>query len=106
MKMSNKRKRDKTLTIRLTEKEKAYIERQARKAKLNLTNYIVKLSLETSIVVKEDTKPLLIELKRIGNNLNQIATKVNSGAFSSYNFREVIDMQKELNRKLDEIARK
>lgn len=104
--MSNKRKRDKTLTIRLAEKEKAYIERQAKKANLNLTNYIVKLSLETSIVVKEDTKPLLIELKRIGNNLNQIATKVNSGAFSSYNFREVIDMQKELNRKLDEIARK
>ena len=104
--MQEKRRRDKTLTVRLTEKEKKYIEKQAKKADINLTNYIVKLSLETSIIVKEDTRPLLIELKHIGNNLNQIATKVHSGAFSSYNFQEVIDMQKELNRKLDEIARK
>ena len=104
--MQEKRRRDKTLTVRLTEKEKRYIEKQAEKSNLNLTNYIVKLSLETSIIVKDDTRPLLIELKRIGNNLNQIATKVHSGAFSSYNFQEVINMQKELNRKLDEIARK
>lgn len=104
--MQEKRRRDKTLTVRLTETEKRYIEKQAEKSNLNLTNYIVKLSLETSIIVKDDTRPLLIELKRIGNNLNQIATKVHSGAFSSYNFQEVIDMQKELNRKLDEIARK
>lgn len=68
--MSNKRKRDKTLTIRLTEKEKAYIERQAKKANLNLTNYIVKLSLETSIIVKEDTRleelyqPILYAVKK------------------------------------------
>lgn len=104
--MQEKRRRDKTLTVRLTETEKRYIEKQAEKSNLNLTNYIVKLSLETSIIVKDDTRPLLIELKRIGNNLNQIATKVHSGAFSLYNFQEVIDMQKELNRKLDEIARK
>ncbi|MFQ8952229.1 MAG: plasmid mobilization relaxosome protein MobC [Oscillospiraceae bacterium] len=30
---------------------------------------------------------MLIELKRIGNNLNQITAKINAGAFRSYNFK-------------------
>jgi len=51
--------------------------------------YLVLLSLETPIHVAEDVKPLLIELKRIGNNLNQITAKINAGAFRSYNFEDM-----------------
>ena len=100
--MAEKRKRNQTLTIRLTEKEKQMIQRKAVRAKLSLTDYIVALALETPINVAEDLKPLLIELKRIGNNLNQITAKINSGVFQSYNFQDVIDMQKEFYQKLIE----
>ena len=51
------------------------------------------------------TRPLLTELKRIGNNLNQISTKINAGAFTSYNFQEVIDLQKAIYEELYRINR-
>ena len=104
--MSKKRRRDNTLTIRLTKTEKERIERNAKRAKQNLTDYIVLLSLVTPIHVAEDVKPLLIELKRIGNNLNQIAAKINSGVFRSYDFQDVVDEQKKIYEQLLEIARK
>lgn len=104
--MSEKRRRNNTLTIRLTKAEKERIERNAKRAKQSLTDYIVSLSLETPIHVAEDVKPLLIELKRIGNNVNQIATKINSGVFQSYGFQDVVDEQKKIYEQLLEIARK
>ena len=94
--MGEKRKRDKTLTIRLTESEKMMIEKKASKSKLNLTEYIISVSSKSKISVTEDTKPLLLELKRIGNNINQIAMKINSGVISSYNFDEVISLQRKI----------
>ena len=94
--MGEKRKRDKTLTIRLTESEKMMIEKKASMAKLNLTEYIISVSSKSKISVTEDTKPLLLELKRIGNNINQIAMKINSGVVSLYNFDEVISLQRKI----------
>lgn len=104
--MSEKRKRDTTLTIRVTQKEKERIQKNAAKANRNVTDYLVALSLETPIHVAEDVKPLLIELKRIGNNINQITAKINSGVFHSYDFQDVIDGQKKIYDALLEIARK
>ena len=104
--MSEKRRRDNTLTIRLTKAERERIERNAKRAKKSLTDYLVLLSLETPIHVAEDVKSLLIELKRIGNNLNQITTKINSGVFHSYDFQDVVDEQKKIYEQLLEIARK
>lgn len=104
--MSEKRRRDNTLTIRLTKAERERIKRNAKRAKRSITDYIVLLSLETPINVAEDVKPLLIELKRIGNNLNQIAAKINTGVFQSYDFQDVVDEQKKIYEQLLEIARR
>lgn len=104
--MSENRRRDNTLTIRLTSAEKQRIERNAKRVKRSITDYIVLLSLETPIHVAEDVKPLLIELKRIGNNLTQIAAKINSGVFMSYDFQDVVDEQRKIYEQLLEIARK
>lgn len=104
--MDKKRRRNETLTIRLTKAEKNAIKTKAKKAKLNLTDYIIGASLETQITVAEDVKPLIAELKRIGNNLNQIAVKVNSGAFHSADFQDVIDLQRAIYEEVYRIARK
>ena len=104
--MSKQRRRNTTLTIRLTKVEKKRIERNAKRAERSITDYIVLLSLEMPIHVAEDVRPLLIELKRIGNNLNQIAAKINSGVFRSYDFQDVVDEQKKIYEQLLEIVRK
>ena len=103
--MSGNRKRNQTLTVRLTAAEKDAILRKAEKARMSLTDYVVASSLLTEIHVAEDTRPLLTELKRIGNNLNQISMKINAGAFQSYNFHEVIDMQRNIYEELYRINR-
>ena len=105
MNTADKRRRDTTLTIRVTQKEKERIQKNAAKANRNVTDYLVTLSLETPIHVAEDIKPLLIELKRIGNNINQSAAKIHSGAFTSYNFQDDIDGQKKIYDVLLEIVR-
>ena len=102
--MSDNRKRNQTLTIRLTAAEKGAIVKNAAKARMSLTDYIVASSLLTEIHVAEDTRPLVTELKRIGNNLNQISMKINAGAFQSYNFHEVIQMQRNIYEELVRIG--
>ena len=103
--MSENRKRDVTLTIRLTAAEKDAIVRNAAKAHMSLTDFLVASALTTEIYVAEDTRPLITEMKRIGNNLNQISMKINAGAFQSYNFQEVIEMQRDIYEELYRIIR-
>jgi hypothetical protein len=102
--MPEKRKRNLTLTIRVTPGEKDAILRKAKQADMTLTDYLVTSALTTQIFVAEDLKPTLTELKRIGNNLNQITMKINVGAFQSYNFSEVIQWQRKLYEELVRIG--
>ena len=104
--MANKRKRDETLTIRVTEKEKQYIKKRAEKAGLSVTDYIVRLSLETPIFIPVNMQPFLLELKRIGNNINQLTKKVNAKVFSSYNFEEFIKAIDKLTERIGDIGRR
>lgn len=102
--ITENRRRDKTLTIRLTESEKKKIIVKARKAKMSATDFIIANTESAVIKTPEDLKPVVSQLKRIGNNINQIAVKVNSGAIYSVNFDEVIEMQNKIYEKVFEIA--
>ena len=102
--MKDNRKRAETLTIRLTKTEKEMIQKKAQKAQLSVTDFLVTTSLRTEIHVAEDIKPLLIEMKRIGNNINQITMKINSGVFHSADFSEIIQGQRMLYQQLLRIA--
>ena len=99
------RTRDVSIPFRVTEKELQEIDKRAEKAKLDRTNYLITCALNKKITVLEDLKPLLSELKRIGNNLNQITAKINAGAFHSYNFYEVIEMQRAIYEEVRRIGR-
>ena len=99
------RKRNKTITIRVTEDEWSAIMERVLRAGMNVTDYLVTAATNTQIYVAEDTKPLVTELKRIGNNLNQITAKINVGAFHSYNFQEVIELQRAIYEEVYRIGR-
>lgn len=100
--MKEKRKRSETLTIRLTPEERAKLFDGAIHAGLNLTEYILSLADSAVIQPPPDLSPLLTQLKRIGNNLNQIAAKVNSGAAYVPGLGAVSSLQREL---LEELHR-
>ena len=102
--MPDNRKRSITLTIRLTPSEKDTIVQKAKRANMTLTDFVVAAVLSSQIYVAEDMKPVVTELKRIGNNLNQITARINTGVFHSYNFQEVIDLQRKIYEQLCRIG--
>ncbi len=90
-----KRKRNQTISIRLTPAEKKEIIAKAKQAQMTLTDYLVECSRNTEITVT-DLSEVLVELKRIGNNLNQIARKINSKRFFFGKFDSVIEGQRKI----------
>ena len=93
--MIAKRKRNVTLSIRLTAEEKKEIAAKAKQAQMSLTDYLIECSRKTTIKVT-DLSAILAELKRIGNNLNQIARKINSKRFFFGKFDSVIEGQRKI----------
>ena len=89
------RKRNQTISIRLTTEEKKEIVAKAKQAQMTLTDYLIECSSNTDITVT-DLSEVLVELKRIGNNLNQIARKINSKRFFFGNFDSVIEGQRKI----------
>ncbi len=71
---------------------------------MSATDFIIASTDNAVIKTPEDLRPIVMQLKRIGNNINQIAVKVNSGAVYSVNFAEIIEMQNKIYEKVFEIA--
>lgn len=90
-----KRNRNVTLSIRLTPKEKWEILSKARQANLPINKYIIACSDRLQIDCT-DYRPVITELKRIGNNLNQIARRLNSGGALPHDFAEVVEGQRKI----------
>ncbi|MDU1540827.1 MAG: MobC family plasmid mobilization relaxosome protein [Paeniclostridium sordellii] len=71
--------RDKQLKLRVTEKELKIIKNKIKKSKLNQNDFLLKSALEKEIVVIEGLPEMTLELKKIGNNLNQLTKLVHQG---------------------------
>jgi len=70
--------RNKAITLRMTQDEFDYFKSQMDKAKQKTqTDFILAVLRKKPIIVIEDLRPMLQELKRQGNNLNQISRKLN-----------------------------
>lgn len=93
-----------TLTIRLTEDERLNIIKKAYESGLNVTAYLIKVSDEAVIVPPVDLKPVLLEMKKIGANINQIAMKMNSGVVGDFQFETIVESQKLILNMLTSIA--
>jgi len=72
--------RKKIVSLRLTESEFEQIKSEAEKLGYTTSDFIRSILLKKNRCLKnkKDTKKILFELNRIGNNLNQIAKYVNT----------------------------
>ncbi|MBQ2734463.1 MAG: plasmid mobilization relaxosome protein MobC [Clostridia bacterium] len=82
------RTRNISVPFRVTEKELQEIDRKAAKAKLSRTVYLIACALGKQITLVEDLKPLLAEMRRIGNNINQLTKLANMGKIRETNLTE------------------
>ena len=99
------RTRNQSIPFRVTEKELKEIDRKAAKARLNRTEYLIACALGKEITLVEDLKPLLTEMRRIGNNLNQLTKLANLGKISEVYLTETKEVLDNIYDVIHELAR-
>ena len=73
------RKRNKVVPVRFSDHELSVIDANAKRANMSRTEFLVSAGMDKPVVILDDLKPTLAELRRIGNNINQLTRKANSG---------------------------
>ncbi len=96
-------KKDTTLSIRISKLELDVIRAEAKKAHLSQSNYVIQCCLGQQVVVMDGLKEVLTELRRIGNNVNQLAVLSNMGKLNAVNLDGVQKALSEIGRALREM---
>ncbi len=81
--------KDKKINIRLTEKEKNLIESKAKKYNMTITKFIVSSCLKDKIIIINGLDKIDTELRRIGNNINQLTKLANEKIITVVDLKEV-----------------
>lgn len=81
--------KDKKINIRLTEKEKIIIELKAKKLNMTITKFIVSSCLKDKIVIVKGLDRVDTELRRIGNNINQLTRLTNEKIITVIDLKEL-----------------
>lgn len=81
--------KDKKINIRLTEKEKSIIEIKAKKFNMTITKFIVSSCLKDKIVIVKGLDRVDSELRRIGNNINQLTRLANEKIITVIDLKEL-----------------
>ena len=83
------RKRNRVVPVRFSDHELSVIDANAKRAGMSRTEYLVGAGMDKPIVILDDLKPMLAELRRIGNNINQLTRKANSGEIYAVGLTEI-----------------
>ena len=81
--------KDKKINIRLTEKEKNIIETKAKKSNMTITKFIVSSCLKDKIIIINGLDKIDSELRRIGNNINQLTRLANEKIITVVDLKEL-----------------
>ena len=92
------------MKFRATEEEAAEIRRKAAAAEMNVSKFLRMSAVKSQVVLynTNDLYGLRSDLRRIGNNINQIAMVANSNR--SVYLSDVIELRKQLNEMSRSIA--
>ena len=66
------------IEIRVTPEEKMLITLKSKQANISISEFLIKSSTNNKIVVIKDIPQMTTELRRIGNNINQLTRLANS----------------------------
>ena len=81
--------KDKKINIRLTEKEKNIIESKSKKSTMTITKFIVSSCLKDKIIIVNGLDKIDSELRRIGNNINQLTRLANEKIITVVDLKEL-----------------
>lgn len=94
------------ITFRVTPKEYEKIEKKAKKAKMNISQYVSLSALGRDIVVIEDLKDLTQQLSKVGTNLNQVTMLAHQGKVKAVDLSSVKKVVEEIWQLLNSLTEK
>ena len=92
--------------MRLTKAERAHLDRLSRESGLTLSRTIRACISGTELRPRppEELGQLYTEVNRIGNNINQIARKINAGLGTRADVAEALFLLRQVYRQLERVA--
>ena len=97
------RKRNNSLGIWLSKDELDFLKAEISKTNLSQSIYIRKCILKKEMTIIPGIRDLVIEIKRIGNNLNQITRSVNEGSLKIIG-NDLSDIKEDLKKVWEQLA--
>lgn len=94
------------ISCRVTLEQKEEIEYKALSSYRTLSMYMRDCAFDKKIIVIKGVDELATELRKIGNNLNQIAREVNSGYLYEVNLAETREELKKIWQSLNSLTQK
>ena len=82
-------KKTERIEMRLTPDEKMKIVNNSIKAKMTISEYLITTGLNKEIVVIDDLDKMVTQLRKIGNNINQLTKLANSRIITCVELDEV-----------------
>ena len=87
--VEKKQNKNKHFNFRVNEKEYNKIKSKIEKSKLNTSKYLLRTAMNKEIIVIDELEEIIIQLRKIGNNLNQLTKLCNQGRLTNINLEDV-----------------
>ena len=82
-------RKEQVINIRVTKKEKEELIKLSEKAGMSLSMYLIEQGLDKDIIIIEGIEKFEAELRKIGNNINQLTRWANYGYLKVVSLDEV-----------------
>mgnify|MGYP002512130654 CR=1 FL=1 len=83
--------KDTTFSIRISSDDLESIKHRAKRARMSQSDYVTRCCLGRQVVVIEDLKDVLKQLRAIGNNLNRLTVLSNMGRINTVGLDRTAD---------------
>ena len=84
-----KQNKNRHFNFRVNEKEYNKIKSKIEKSKLNTSKYLLRTAMDKDIIIVDGLEEIIIQLRKIGNNINQLTKLCNQGRITNINLEEV-----------------
>ena len=84
-----KQNKNKHFNFRVNEKEYNKIKSKIEKSELNTSEYLLKTAMNKEIIVIDGLEEIIMQLRKIGNNINQLTKLCNQGRITNLNLEDV-----------------
>lgn len=84
-----KQNKNRHFNFRVNEKEYNKIKSKIEKSKLNTSEYLLRTAMDKDIIVISGLEEIIIQLRRIGNNINQLTKLSNQGSITNVDLENV-----------------